>query len=97
MMTLDLTKEEIERIRRGQKAIIRKVRPKCSRMIIDGKLYEIAVERWTPAYAFRRRKTAFLSRKNFKEYCKEIGVREDEVCYVIFLVKKLGEVNFPWL
>lgn len=92
----ELTKQEIERIRRGQRAIIRKIRFTHKNIIIDGTLYEAEVKRWTPNYAIYRRTKSFISIEEAKEYCKELGIDRNEICYIIFL-KKPKKVSFKWL
>ena len=91
----ELTKQEIERIRKGQRAIIRKIKlPKT--IIIDGILFETETKRWTPNYAIVRRTASFINIEEAKKYCEELGIDRNEVCYIIFL-KKPKKVSFSWL
>ena len=92
----ELAKWEVERIKRGQRAIIRKIRFAHKNIIIDGTLYEAEVKRWTPNYAIYRRTKSFISIEEGKKYCEELGIDRNEVCYIIFL-KKPRKVGFSWL
>jgi len=92
----ELANWEVERIRRGQRAIIRKIRFSHKNIIIDGKLYGAEVKRWTPNYAIYRRTKSFISIEEGKKYCEELGIDRNEVCYIIFL-KKPRKVGFSWL
>jgi len=95
LYSLELTPQEIERIRRGQRAIIRKIKfPKT--IIIDGVWYETETKRWTPNYAIVRRTASFISIEEAKKYCEELGINRNEIHYIIFL-KKPKKVSFSWL